>query len=372
MGDLSVVVAALSCPWWGISPSNLVNGFLAAKRVVEALKDENGSEHKAAAALTSLEHELAAVEDLEAFLNTVQDEAGPSMVQYQVLPTSGDIYNEKAKRAYRKLQWAFSGEKDFRESNARITAASDGIHLDAIVISGRRTQAEVAKLEPLISSRVDSVSEQVQASQAESTLGTQQILESISRSHTDLSKLILQMQTAFEKGARRQRREGCEAETTPLTIVKPRSPRLDTLSEVHPSFPSFQRPRRPLCQQIWVLPEQAVTPMLIAALCCLTTRQRIEDTLRGFIDLARPNPASAILILCAMVTFSHMAVRLCPQLSLLGADRVRFDDAFGSSIMLPFSTCEYPAAFSEYLVQGSKGYTWTALIIADTYYLNHD
>ncbi|OCT50696.1 hypothetical protein CLCR_07835 [Cladophialophora carrionii] len=62
----------------GISPSDLVNGFLEQPRgVVEALKDEDGSEQQAAAALTSLEHELAAVDGLEAFLDSVQDEARP-------------------------------------------------------------------------------------------------------------------------------------------------------------------------------------------------------------------------------------------------------------------------------------------------------
>ncbi|ETI23519.1 hypothetical protein G647_05321 [Cladophialophora carrionii CBS 160.54] len=283
----------------GISPSDLVNGFLAAKRVVEALKDEDGSEQQAVAALTSLKHELAAVDGLEAFLDGVQDEARPSMVQVRD-------------------------------------------------------------------------SEQVQASRTESTLDTRQTLERISRSETALSKPILQMQTAFEKGARRQHREGCQAQMTLTTMGKHRSPRLDTRSEVLPSFPSFKKPSRPLCRQLHMSHDQAVTPMLIAALFVSRHDSGLKITLRAFIDLARPDPASAILILCTIVAFSQMAVRLCPQLSILGADRVRFDDAFGSSIMLPFSTCEYPATFSGFLQQHFLGHPWQSFVLAGSYHLNQN
>ena len=119
------------------------------------------------------------------------------------------------------------------------------------------------------------------------------------------------------------------------------------------------------------LPEQVIAPILLAALCCLTTRQRIENMLRNFGSLAKTDPTSATLIVCIFLTLSRMTIRLCRPLSLLRADHVTFDDAFGSlSLTLSFATCEYPGTFSKFMEQHFKTHPGRSFILDGNYHLN--
>ncbi|EXJ61464.1 uncharacterized protein A1O5_11780 [Cladophialophora psammophila CBS 110553] len=138
----------------GISPSDIVNGVHAAKTIIEALRDNNGSDEKVVAASTGIDHHLESIQNFENVLNNLPQESAASKTQVQSRVMSLRTIEEarksqlakykdsltnrtgckaKVRRVYRQLAWPFGGEKDFADATARVASASDAVHLDAVV-----------------------------------------------------------------------------------------------------------------------------------------------------------------------------------------------------------------------------------------------
>ncbi len=150
-----------------------------------------------------------------------------------------------------------------------------------------------------------------------------------------------------------------------------RSPLLNEYINAHGATPLANTSMSVVGIQSWALPEQVIAPILLAALCCLTSRQRVENMLRNFGSLAKTDPASATLIVCIFIALSRMTVRLCRPLSLLGADHITFDDAFGAlPLRLPFATCEYPGVFTKFMQHHFQTHPGRSFIVDGLYHLN--
>ncbi|KIW95837.1 uncharacterized protein Z519_02901 [Cladophialophora bantiana CBS 173.52] len=345
----------------GISPSDIVNGVHAAKTIIEAVRDDNGSEEKVLAASTGIHHHLESIKNFENALNSMPQESSASKTQVQSRVMSLRTIQEaqksrlakykdplinrtgckaKVKRVYRQLAWPFSGEKDFADATARVASASDAVHLDAVVLTAECIQAKVDKMEDLVLHKLDSITERIQAAQEQSAECARQIQDKVSLSQNCLSSLIQNMQHDLMKDPRQHPGVAVvRMEEPPETSEQTHL--LDTYIKSHGAVPLSRERSQHFPENFSKLPEHLIMPLLLAVLACLTTRQRLESMLRDFITLTKNDPASAALIACLLIAFSRITFRLSLPLSILGADHVIFEDAFGSSWRLPFTTCQH-------------------------------
>ena len=178
------------------------------------------------------------------------------------------------------------------------------------------------------------------------------------------------MQNALGRIAGSGDQRGSDTERPPSTAVRLRGPLLDSYLTTHGPIKAFEGCSRPVSEGFRARPDCFITPILIAVLCCLTTRQRVESMWRSSVILGKTDPGSATLIICILVAFLRINMHVIRPLSLLGADQVHFDDAFGASLSLPFALCECPTRFSDFVRDHFSTHPCRSFIFDRLYHLN--
>jgi hypothetical protein len=138
----------------GVSPSDIFKGAQIAKKAIEAVSKENGSDARVERSLANSTHEIEALKNFERVLDAVPEGPSPNVSQvrsrvkllredserrkqdisrYQTPTTSKKGAKGQGVHLRKQLKWAFSGEEDAALSTARIACASNAANLDAIL-----------------------------------------------------------------------------------------------------------------------------------------------------------------------------------------------------------------------------------------------
>ncbi|OAL20549.1 hypothetical protein AYO22_08850 [Fonsecaea multimorphosa] len=412
---------------FGFSPPDAVNGICAVKTVWDALREDKGSKERVATASASVDHHLESMQNLQAVIDSTPDEVSASKTGVEKRVRALGQFQESRRSQltkYKPWHGPFSGKKEFESSHARIASSAHAVQLDATLFTAELNLAETTKTRESLSQKIDMPSQELlhiqnaispclsqaiqrtaEASQSplqhsiavaldktaqnlESTQGS--IHSSQAKAYTMLKDMLQTMKCVEEKqnaeipseqplSAVSEPEEDCKGSgkehgvnhSSRVRVARHNfATELDTYIKNNGAVPLSDEIPPTLIGRLGPIAEQCLVPILVASVYFYMSRSRLQLSLQAFANLLKKDPVSAIVVGLVYMTVWRTTCRLSQSLSLLGADYITFEDAFGRSIQLPFVTAQYWTTFSGFIQAHFRDHPCFHFIAAGQFHLN--